>query len=136
MNHDGGAAIGENAVWRGWIEREVVDLEGGLTEVAFADDYVLGQVAGMVPHRIQGAVLLAFGVEVASRGFEIGRVTERFGVDVDGMLADGQILEVQLDDELALSLNEGSRTSVFSGAGFEGNDENVLWFGEDWNGEE
>ena len=72
VDHDGGAAVGEDGVGRGGVEGEVVDFEGGLAGVAFADGDVLGQVAVVVAHGVQGAVLLAVGVEVAAGGFEVG----------------------------------------------------------------
>ena len=56
-------------------------------------------------------------------------------MDVDAVLADGKILEFDLDGELALLLLEGGGTGVLAGAGLEGNDDFVLRFGEGWDGE-
>ena len=126
VDDDGGAAVGDDAVRGGGVEGEVVDLEGGLTDVAFADHDVLGKIAGVVAHGIQGAVLLVLGIEVAAGGLEVGRFAEGLGVDVDGVLADGKIFEVELDGELALFLLEGGGTGVFAGAGLEGDDDFVL----------
>ena len=58
----------------------------------------------MVAHGVEGAVLLVLGIEVAAGGFEVGRVAECFGVDVNGVFADGQVFEIELDGELALFL--------------------------------
>jgi hypothetical protein len=57
-------------------------------------------------------------------------------VNVDTVLADGEIFEFKLDGELALLLLEGGGTGVLPGAGLEGNDDLVLRFGEGWNGEQ
>ena len=51
----------------GGVEGEVVDLEGGVTDVAFTDGDVLGKIAGVVAHGILKAVLLVLGIEVAGR---------------------------------------------------------------------
>ena len=91
----------------------------------------------MVTHGILKAVLLIFRIEVRPRGLEIGWVAEGFGVDVDGVLADGKILEIELDRELALVLPEGCGAGVLAGAGLEGDDEFVLrFFGEGRKSEE
>ena len=71
-------------------------------------------------------MLLALGIEVPGGRLEVGRIAERLGMDVDGVLADRQILQVQLDDQLILRLSNvavpasspvlvliGTTTSVF-----------------------
>ena len=136
MNHDGGPAVGDDANGRGGVEGEVVDLEGGLAGVAFADHDALGEVAGVVAHRILKAVLFVLGVEVAAGGLEVRAFAERLGVDVDAVLADGKVFEIYLDDELALVLLEGGGAGVLAGAGLDGDDDFVLGFGKDGNGEE
>ena len=135
MHHDGGASVGDDAVGRRGIEREVVDFEGDLADVAFADGDVGWEVAGVVAQGVEGAVLLVLRIEVAARSFEVGGVAEGLGVDVDGVVADGQVFEVKLDGEL-FPLFEGGGTGVFAGAGLEGDDENVLRFGKCGGGEE
>src|SRR5437667_8444854 len=93
-------------------------------------------VAGVVAHGVLGAVLLVLGIEVRSGGFEVGRIAQGLGVDVDSVFADGKILEVDLDGQLALFLLEGGGAGVLTGAGLEGNDDFVLRFGKGWNSEE
>jgi hypothetical protein len=89
-----------------------------------------------VTHGVLDAVLLVFGIEVAASGLEIGWVAESFRVNVDSVLADGEILEVELDRELALLLLEGGGAGIFSGAGLERDDDFGLWlFGEGGDGE-
>ena len=136
VDDDGGASVGEDAVRRGGVEGEIVDLERGLADVAFADFDVLRQVAGVVAQRVEGAVLLVLRIEVAARGLEVGSVAEGFGVDVDGVLAYGEILEVELDGEFVLVLCEGRSAGVVAGAGLDGDDQGVLGFGERGRGEE
>src|SRR6267378_2626220 len=91
VHHDGGAAVGNDAVRGGGIEGEVIHIESGLTGVAFADHDVLGKVAGVVAHGIERAVLLVLGIEVAGGSLEVGGVAEGLGVDVDSVLADRKI---------------------------------------------
>jgi hypothetical protein len=102
-----------------------------LADVAFADRDILGKIAGVVAHGILKAMLLILRVEVAGGCLEVRGIAERFGVDVDAVFADGQILEVELDGKLVLLLLEGGGARVFSGAGLERNDERILRrFGE------
>ena len=131
VDHDGGSAVGDDADGGGGVEGEVVDLEGGLADVSLADHDVLGEVAGVVAHGILKAVLLVLRVEVAACGLEVGGIAERLGVDMDGVFADGKVLEIDLDDEFALVLLEGGGAGVFAGAGLDGNDDFILWLGED-----
>jgi len=134
VNHDGGPAVGDDADGRGGVKREVVSLESGLAGAVFADHDVLGEVAGVVTHRILKAVLLIFGVEVAAGGLEVGGFAKRLGVDVDGVLAGGKILKIDLDDEFAFFLLEGGGAGIFAGAGLDWNDDFILGFGEGRNG--
>ena len=97
VDDDGGSSVGEDAVRRSGVHREVVNVEGGLAEVAFTDSDVVRQVAGMVAHGVLEAVLLIVGVEVAACCIEVGSVAEGFGVDVDAMLAYREVLEVEFD---------------------------------------
>jgi hypothetical protein len=136
VDDDGGASVGEDAVRRGGVEGEIVDLKGGLADVAFADLDVLRQVAGVVTQGVKGAVLLVLRIEVAARGLEVGSIAEGFGVDVDGVFAYGEIFEVELDGEFALDLGEGSGAGVLAGAGLDRDDQRVLGFGERGRGEE
>src|SRR4051794_9634037 len=136
VDDDGGAAVRDDAVGRGRVEREIVHLQRGLTDVALTDGDVLGKIAGMVAHGILNAVLFVLGIEVGASGLEIGRIAQGFGMDVDSVLAYRKIFEVELDGELALFLLEGGGTGVFTGAGLEGNDDFVLRSGEDWSGEQ
>ena len=96
-------------------QREVVDLEADLPGVVFADGDVLRQVAVVVAHRVHRSVLLAGRVEVAARALEVGRIADRMLVDVDGVLAKGKVLEVELDGEFAvLELAEGGGACVLA----------------------
>jgi hypothetical protein len=90
--------------------------------VAFADGDVLGQVAGVVAHGFK-AVLLVLGLKWPPAVLKSGARRAGLGVDVDGVLADGKVLELELDGELALALLEGGGAGVFTGAGLDGNDE-------------
>jgi hypothetical protein len=135
VNDDGGSPVGENAVSSGRVHREIVDVEGSLAEMAFADGDIGRQVARVVSHRILEAVLLIVGVEVAAGGLEVRRVAERFGVDVDAVLAYGQVLEIKLDVNTFLRRAEGCGARVLAGGGLNGDDNGVLWFGEGWNDE-
>src|SRR5260370_35707086 len=72
VDHDGRSAVGGDAVGCRGVEREVIDLEGGGADVAFTDLDVLGQVAVVVAHGVQGAVLLAVRVAVAAGGLALG----------------------------------------------------------------
>jgi hypothetical protein len=92
----------------------------------------------MVAHGVLEAVLLAVGVEVASGGLEVRRFAERLLVDVDGVLAHGEVLEVDLDGELVIFAgSEGGGAGVFAVGGLEGNGESAFgWFRESGNGEE
>src|SRR5271154_6830528 len=136
VDHDGGATVGDDAVRGGGVEGEVGDLEGGLSDVAFADGDVLGQVAVVVAHGVEGAVLLVVRIEVAASGLEVRCVAEGFLVDVDGVLAYGEVFEAEFDGELAFFLLEGCGAGVLACAGLEGDDEGVLGFGERGDGEE
>jgi hypothetical protein len=57
-------------------------------------------------------------------------------VNVDAVLADGEILEFEFDGKLALFLLEGGGAGVLTGAGLEGNDDFILGFSKGWNSEE
>ena len=137
VDDDGGASVGDDAVGGGGVKGEIVNFEGGLAEVTFADSDVLRKVAGVVAHGILKAVLFVLGIEVWAGGLEVRGVAQGLGVDVDGMLADGKILEVELDDEPALCLLKGGGACVLAGAGFERNDNFIFWlFSEGWDGEQ
>jgi hypothetical protein len=137
VDDDGGTSIGEDVVRGRGVEGEVVDLEGGLAGVAFTDRDVLGKIAGVVAHGILKAVLLVLGIEVRTGGLEVGRIAEGFGVDVDAMLANGEVFEVELDGEFALSLREGSGAGVLAGGGLDGDDQGgIFGLGERRGGEE
>ncbi len=134
VNDDGSAAVGDDAVRCGGVEGDVVDVEGGLAEVAFTDDYILREVAGMMAHRVLEAVLLVVGVEVGASGLEVRTVAQGFGVDVNAMLANGEVLEVKFDLNALFGGAEGRGSSVVAGAGLDGHDDRILWsFGEGWN---
>ena len=53
-------------------------------------------VSGVVAFRILQAMLLVVGIEMASCGFEVGGVALRVLMEVDGMFAGRQVLEVDL----------------------------------------
>ena len=83
-----------------------------------ANAEIFGQVAIVMAHRVFKAVLLGVGVEVSAGGFEIGGFAKGLLVDVDGVVAFGQVLEVELDRELAaLGFLEGSRSGVLARTG-------------------
>ncbi len=88
-------------------------------------------------HRILKAVLLRLRVEVASGGLEVGRIAERFRVNVYAVIAWGQVFEVELDCDLAAFIGyEGGGASIVAGARFEGGDDRALGCGKDWDGKE
>src|SRR5271170_3696113 len=62
VDDDGGASVGDDAVRRGGVKREVVDVEGGLAEMAFAYCHVLREVARVMAHGVFEAVLLIVGI--------------------------------------------------------------------------
>jgi hypothetical protein len=93
----------------------------------------------VVAHGVLKTVLLVLRVEVAAGALEVRCVADGLGVDVDGVLAYGEVFEIELDGELVFALAEGGGAGVFSGAGFDGDDENIFGvggFGEDWGGKE
>jgi len=103
--------------------------------VSFTDGDVSRQVARVMAHGVLEAMLLIVGIEVAAGGLEVGRVAERLGVDVDAMIAYGQVLEIELDANTFLRWAEGCGACVFAGAGLDGDDDGVFWLGEGWNDE-
>jgi len=133
VDDDGGAPIGDDAVWRGGVKREVVDVEGGLAEVAFADGDVLREVARVVAHGVFEAVLLVVGVEVGAGALEVRAVAEGLGVDVDAVFTYGEVLEVELDLNALFGGAKGGGAGVIAGAGLDGDDDGILRLGEGWN---
>ena len=89
----------------------------------------------MMSHGVLEAVLLVVGVEVAAGSLEVRAVAEGLSVDVDAMLAYGEILEVELDLYALFGGAEGCRAGILAGAGLDGNNEGVLRFGEGRNNE-
>ena len=55
------------------------------------------------------AVLLAVGVEVTASGLEVWSITLGLGVDVNAVLADGEVFEIQLDPD---TIFEGLKVAV------------------------
>jgi hypothetical protein len=83
------------------------------------------------------AVLLARWIEVAEGGFKVRRIAVGAGVDMDTVFAHGKVLEIKLEVDTLFAGGEGSGTSVFSRAGFDGDDDGVFRGGcGDWKGEE
>ena len=123
MDDDGGATVGSDAVGSGGIERDVIEGEAGLADVAFADGDVLGEIAGVVTHGVLKAVLFAGGVVVAASGLEVRRITVGAGVDVNAVLAHGKILEIELEVDALFAGSEGRGACVFAGTGLDGDDD-------------
>ena len=137
VDHDGGATISENAVWGGWVKRDGVKFEAGLTYVTFSDGDILREIAGVVAHGVLEAVLLVGWVEVRPCGFEIRWIAVRTGVDMDTVFANGKIFEVKLEVNALLAGGEGGSAGVLSGAGFNGDYDGVFGSGcEGWDGGE
>jgi hypothetical protein len=137
VDDDRRASVGDDAVGGGGVKGQVIELEAGLADMAFTDGHILGQVACVMAHGVEGAMLLAFRVEVACGGLEVRSIAQRFSVDMYRMFADGKIFEVEFDRELALLLPECGGSGVLSGAGLDGNDDCILrWLSYCRNGEE
>jgi hypothetical protein len=92
----------------------------------------------VVTHGVLEAVLLGRWVEVASCRFEVRRFAERLLVDVNGVLAHGEVFEVDLDDELVVFAGgEGGGSGVLTVGGLEGDgDCSFGGLGKGWEGEE
>lgn len=129
VHNDCGASIGEDAIGSAGGHGEIVNLETCLAGVVFADGDVLRQIAIVVACGIHRAVFLVCRIEVAACSFEIWSVADRVLMDMNGVLAERQVFEIELDGELAIfELVEGRSAGVLSGAGFDGHDQFVFRF--------
>jgi hypothetical protein len=73
----------------------------------------------MVAHVVQVSVLLLVGVEVAAGGLEVGGFADGVLVDVDAVLAEGQVLEVEGELDALLDGLEGGGAGGLAGGGEE-----------------
>lgn len=95
VDDDGGAAVAEDRV--GTVaESDVFVLQAQVGFATRIDGEVL-HVAGMVAFGIIQSVLLGFGIEMRTGGFEIGGIALGVLMKVDGMLAEGKIVKVKLE---------------------------------------
>ena len=97
MYHKRRSTIREDRVRRVGIERDSGNLDRDFVGAVGLHCQIDRDIAVVMALRIINAVLLLVGVEVASGGLEVGSLAERFGVDVDGVFAGGQVFEVELD---------------------------------------
>ena len=67
--------------------------------------------------RIFGAVLFACGVEVTAGGLEVGRIAFGDLVDVDSVLARGQVFEFELEFDFVLLLGQGCGAGILAVGG-------------------
>ena len=72
-----------------------------------AVDREVQHVSGVRPFRIAQPVVLAFRIEVPAGGLEVGRSALRYLVEVNGMQARRQVLEVEIDANPFFGLVDG-----------------------------
>jgi hypothetical protein len=74
---------------------------------------------------------------MAACGLEVGTFAERLLVDVDGVLAHREVLEIDADNDLvAFAVGEGGSAGVFAVGGLEVDDERLHLGGEGGHGDE
>jgi hypothetical protein len=82
-------------------------------------------------------MLLAIGVKVTACRLEVGRVALGVLVNVDGVRADGEVFEADLDDNVAaLAGHESGFAGVLACAGLNGDGNGVFGLGEGGDGDE
>jgi hypothetical protein len=96
VDHDGRAAVAEERM-RPFTQGHVVILESDSVGFALGVDGEVFHVARVVPLRIVESVLLGLRVEVRARGFEIGRIALGVLMEVDGVLAGRQAIQMQFE---------------------------------------
>ena len=95
MDYDGGATVAEERVGVG-AEGYIFVVEFGLGLAVCADGKVF-HVTGVVAFRVIEPVLLAFGIEMRTGGFEIRGIALGVLMEVNGVHAGREIVEVQLE---------------------------------------
>ena len=89
-----------------------MDHEGRLSRMVFPNGHAGGEISIVVTHRVHVAVLLVVRVEVAACAFEVRCITDCIFVDVDGVGAKGQILQLNLDFDALFYRLEGRRPCI------------------------
>ena len=95
MDDDGSAAVAKERVWA-IGEGDVVVFERHVSFAFYVDDEIL-HVAGVVALGIFESVLFAVRIEMRAGGFEVGCIALRVLMEVDGMLAGREIVQVELE---------------------------------------
>ena len=103
----------EDAVGPAGSEGEISDVEGSFAGAVGADEDV-GQVASVLAERVERTVLLVLRVEVGARGGEVRGLADGVGVEINGVLARGQIFERELDPEVGADLLESGGSGIFA----------------------
>jgi len=74
----------------------------------------VGVIAGVVTFRILQSMFLAIGIEVASRGFEVGGLALCILMKMDGMFAGWKILEIDFHPDARAGFPKNGRAYDFA----------------------
>jgi len=96
VDDDGGASVAEERVGA-VAEGYVAILESDSVGLALDTDGEVSHVAGVVAFGIIESVLLALRIEMRTGGFEIGRIALGVLMEVDGVLAGRQVVEMEFE---------------------------------------
>ncbi len=97
------------------VERNRLKHECRLTRMILAHGDAGRHVAIVVAHGVQVAVVFAVGVEVSAGSLEVGCVTDRILVDMDGVDSKLEVLELNFDLHAVLDGLEGCKAGVLTG---------------------
>ena len=112
MDDDRGAAVDEERVRVGTeVYILVLELRVG---VAFGIDREILDVAGVMALGIVESVLLAFGIEMRTGGFEVGAVALRILMEVDRMFTGRKAVKVKLKGDTGSLGRENDRSYGFA----------------------
>lgn len=105
MNHKRGAAVGVNGI--GAVGQGDVRVGNGCFRLSIGCDGEVLHIAGVRAIGILQSVVLANGIKVTASGFEVGRFATGLLVNVNGVLAWGQIHQIQLDFDARAGFRDG-----------------------------
>ena len=114
MDDDGRAAVGEDGVCSGEVERDGLDYEGLLSRAIGGNLEVERYIPVVESVWIMDAVFFAGRVKVRPRRSEVGGNALRILMDMDGVFARRKVHEVELKGNGTLFVREGDGTRVLA----------------------
>src|SRR5215469_11723578 len=114
---DDGGTVGQQRA-RPVCQADLLVLEMHVRRCAIGPDHEVPEIAGVVALGIVEAVFLAFGIEMSARGFEIGTLTFRHLMEMDGMFPGREIVKMEIDGDTGALVPENDVAHGFAPAVF------------------